>query len=72
MNELVNWTNLVHKNIVRVYYYNIFPVPYIEMELCDCSLADIKKPVGPDHAIRLISWIANGLIYAHSREKRSP
>jgi hypothetical protein len=26
----------------------------IEMELCDCSLADIKKPVGPDHAVRLV------------------
>jgi serine/threonine protein kinase len=67
INELANWTNLIHKNIVRVYDYNIFPVPYIEMELCDCSLADIKKPVDPDHAVSLISGIADGLIHAHSR-----
>ena len=65
--EIENWTKLNHGNIVRVYDYNILPIPYFEMELCDCSLADIKKPIEPEKAAWLIFNIAEGLKYAHSK-----
>ena len=66
--ELENWTKLDHKNIVKIYDYNILPIPYFEMELCDYSLADLKKPLDPERAGWLIFNIAEGLKYAHSKK----
>jgi hypothetical protein len=43
--ELKNWTKLDHANIVKVYEFNILPVAFFEMELCNGSLADVKKPI---------------------------
>lgn len=63
--ELQNWTRLKHSNIVRVYDYNILPIPYIEMELCDSSLADIDKPMDVREAAYIIFNMADGLKYAH-------
>ena len=65
--ELQNWTSLVHENIVRVNDYNIMPLPYFELELCDGTLADLKKPVSPDHAAWLLFNVCEGLKYAHAR-----
>ena len=65
--ELTNWTKLEHPNIVEVHDYNILPIPYFEMELCDFSLADIKKPVEPEKAAWLVFNICEGLKYTHSR-----
>jgi len=62
--ELTNWTRLKHKNIVKIYDYNILPVPYFEMELCDHSLADLEKPLDLEKAGWLIFNIAEGLKYA--------
>ncbi|RZN15015.1 MAG: hypothetical protein EF812_03930 [Methanosarcinales archaeon] len=45
-----NRTKLEHENIVRVYNYNVLLLPYFEMELCDCSLDDIAKPVDTEKA----------------------
>jgi len=66
LREIENWTKLEHPNIVKVYDYNILPIPYVEMELCDCSLADLQKPVNAEKATWLIFNIAEGLKYAHS------
>ncbi len=65
--ELQNWTSLVHDNIVRVNDYNIMPLPYFELELCDGTLAELEKPVPPEHAAWLIFNICEGLKYAHAR-----
>ncbi|NLZ31207.1 MAG: serine/threonine protein kinase [Methanomicrobiales archaeon] len=65
--ELQNWTTLVHENIVRVNDYNIMPFPYFELELCDGTLAELEKPVPPEHAAWLIFNICEGLKYAHAR-----
>ena len=65
--ELQNWTKLKHGNIVAIYDYNILPIPYFEMELCDCSLADISKPMEVKEAAYIIFNVADGLRYAHSQ-----
>ncbi|MCX6689795.1 MAG: serine/threonine-protein kinase [Methanoregula sp.] len=65
--ELQNWTHLDHENIVRIYDYNVIPVPYFEMELCDNSLAETKLPIAPANAAWLLFQICEGLKYAHSR-----
>ncbi|MEX2690134.1 MAG: protein kinase, partial [Candidatus Njordarchaeum guaymaensis] len=43
----------------------IFPVPYLEMEYCDKSLADIEFSV--EDALNIAIQIAEGLKYAHSK-----
>jgi serine/threonine protein kinase len=59
--EIANWDRLKHLNVVELYDYNIHPYPYAEMELCDCSLADVKL----DH-LELAVTLARVLDYAHS------
>lgn len=68
MRELKNWVGLKHKNIVEVFNYNILPVPYLEMELCDFCLANIKKPLEIQTAIKYILGISDGLKYAHTKK----
>ncbi len=65
--EMQNWTKLDHANIVRVFDYNIMPMPYFEMELCDGSLAEIPKPVETEEAAWLIFNVCEGLKYTHKR-----
>ena len=65
--ELTNWTRLEHENIVKVFDYNILPIPFFEMELCDQSLADLPKPVDPEKAAWIIFNVAEGLKYAHKQ-----
>jgi len=57
--------SLDHSNIVKIFSYNILPVPYIEMELCDSCLEDIEKPLQLNLAMYYIHEIAEGLHYAH-------
>ena len=65
LRELKNWVSFSHNNIVKVYEYNILPVPYLEMEWCDSCLDDIEKPVQLNLALYYIHEIAEGLHYAH-------
>jgi hypothetical protein len=65
--ELQNWTSLIHENIVRVNDYNIMPIPYFELELCDGTLATLERPVPPAHAAWLLFNVCEGLKYAHAR-----
>jgi len=65
--ELQNWTKLDHPNIVRVFDYNIMPLPYFEMELCDGSLAEAKIPMDCEEAAWFVFHICEGLKYAHAR-----
>ncbi|MGI5998341.1 MAG: serine/threonine-protein kinase [Lutispora sp.] len=67
LNEIQNWTTLDHENIVKVYDYNIMPVPYFEMELCEASLADADRPMVCDEAAWILFNICEGLKYAHAR-----
>lgn len=65
--ELTVWEGLHHKNIVELYVANIFPLPFIEMEYVESSLADQQFPIDQDRAIRILYGIAQGLRYAHER-----
>lgn len=65
--ELHIWQGLHHKNIVEIYAANVFPLPYIEMEYVDSSLANLKFPLDADRAVKIITGVAEGLRYAHDR-----
>ena len=65
LRELKNWVSFDHPNIVKIYSYNILPVPYIEMEWCDSCLEDVEKPIQLNLAMYYIHGIAQGLDYAH-------
>ncbi|WP_367270972.1 protein kinase [Thermococcus sp.] len=70
LREIENWTKLKHPNIVRVYDYNILPVPFFEMEYCEDSLENLLRRRGylpPMEAARIVFDIAEGLKYAHSK-----
>jgi eukaryotic-like serine/threonine-protein kinase len=63
--ELHIWQGLHHTNIVEVYAANVFPMPYIEMEYIESSLAARKFPLDYDQAIQIFTGVAEGLRYAH-------
>jgi hypothetical protein len=65
--ELHVWQSLHHKNIVEIYAANIFPVPYIEMEYVESSLASIKFPLDKQKAVTIVRGVAEGLLYAHEQ-----
>ena len=67
LREIENWTKLKHPNIVRVYDYNILPIPFFEMEYCESSLEKLPKPMDVREAALLIFNAAEGLKYAHSK-----
>jgi serine/threonine protein kinase len=66
--EMQNWTKFSHPNIVKIYDYNIMPLPYFEEELCDSSLDKIKKPLDCAKAAWIIFNVCEGLKYAHARQ----
>jgi serine/threonine protein kinase/CBS domain-containing protein len=66
--EMQSWTRLSHPNIVKLYDFNIMPVPYFEMELCDTSLDKIPKPQDPAKAGWILFLICDGLKYTHSNK----
>ncbi|ADI31614.1 serine/threonine protein kinase [Staphylothermus hellenicus] len=63
--ELEAWKRLRHRNIIKLYDYNILPIPYLEMEYADRSLEDLEKPMDVGEAARIILEVAEGLKYAH-------
>jgi serine/threonine protein kinase/tetratricopeptide (TPR) repeat protein len=68
LNEFINWTRLKHPNIVKVHNdYNICPLPYVEMELCDCDLLQYVRNKNPsaEEVCQLMLDILEGLKYAH-------
>jgi hypothetical protein len=67
LRELNNWISLKHNNIVKIYHYNILPVPYIEMEWCESCLNNIEKPIQLNLALYYIHGVAEGLQYAHQK-----
>ena len=64
--EITAWEDLHHENIVKIHEVNILPVPFVEMEYIERSLADLKKPMYPDEAATIVRGIALGLGYAHA------
>lgn len=67
LREISIWQGLAHPNIVRVYAVNVLPVPYVETEYLERTLADLETPLDPARAIELVRGIAAGLAYAHAR-----
>jgi len=63
--ELHIWQGLHHRNIVEIYAANVFPMPYIEMEYVESSLASMTFPIDSARAVKIIGGIAEGLRYAH-------
>ncbi|ACS33481.1 serine/threonine protein kinase [Thermococcus gammatolerans] len=68
LREVAVWSGLKHRNIVELYDANIVPVPYLEMEYCEGSLAGLKKPLHWEKVAEIAFGICDGLKYAHSRE----
>jgi eukaryotic-like serine/threonine-protein kinase len=64
--EMQNWTKLSHPNIVRLYDFNIMPLPYFEEELCDSALSDQEKPLKSEEAAWILFNICEGLKFAHA------
>ncbi|WP_237266244.1 serine/threonine-protein kinase [Thermococcus cleftensis] len=67
LHEVAVWSGLRHRNIVQLYEANIVPVPYIEMEYCEGSLGNIKKPLSPERVAEIAFDVCEGLKYAHER-----
>jgi len=65
--ELHIWQGLHHTNIVEMYAANVFPMPYIEMEYVESSLAVMKFPLDTMRAVKIITGVAEGLRYAHEQ-----
>ena len=66
--EITNWLHLKHPNIVELYDVNVIPVPYLEMEYCESSLARLQKPLPVDEASLIGFNIAEALKYAHGKK----
>ncbi|WP_297523534.1 protein kinase, partial [Thermococcus sp.] len=65
--EISNWLHLKHPNIVELYDVNVIPIPYLEMEYCEGSLARLGKPMDVERASQIVFNIAEGLKYAHAK-----
>jgi hypothetical protein len=66
--EMQNWTKLTHPNIVKLYDFNIMPMPYFEEELCDSALSDQSKPIENEEAAWILFNICEGLKFAHGQK----
>jgi serine/threonine protein kinase len=67
--EMGNWQRLKHGNIIELYEFATVPVPFLEMELGEESLKQIKKPLQPEETARLIFEAGRGLEYAHRQSR---
>ena len=67
LQEISVWKELDHPNIVKVSAVNILPVPFIEMEFLDHSLADLKVPLSFEKTLQVMYGIISALAYAHRR-----
>lgn len=67
LREMLAWQNLSHPRIVTIYEIAVLPVPLIEMEYLERSLAELPKPVSVPVAVPIIRGVAEGLAYAHHR-----
>lgn len=70
MTEAANWSVLQHNNIVKLLNYNIFPIPYLESELCESTLEleMNQSNIGVERAIDIVRQVARGIAYAHQRK----
>jgi len=68
--EAANSSVLHHENIVRLFDYNIIPVPYLALELCDGSVGRQMSgaPVTVARGIEIMKQVALGLSYAHKQK----
>ena len=66
--EMQNWTKLSHPNIVRLYDFNIMPMPFFEEELCESALSDQTKPIESEEAAWILFNICEGLKFAHKQK----
>jgi len=67
LHEVSIWSGLKHRNIVELYDANIVPVPYLEMEYCEGSLAKLETPLHWEKVAEIAFEICEGLKYAHRK-----
>jgi len=68
LNEANIWSQLDHRNIVKLYNYNIVPFPYLELEWIEGgSLDQVPKPLSLSDAAAMVLGISEGLRHAHSK-----
>ncbi|MBN1431427.1 MAG: protein kinase, partial [Methanomicrobiaceae archaeon] len=65
--EMRVWENLEHPNIVKLYSFNILPVPFVEMEYIPKSLSGFSLPLSQNGVLRIVRDISLGLSYAHKQ-----
>lgn len=61
------WSGLDHPNIAKLFSAGADPIPYVEFEYCEKTLADLPKPMSVDDAAKCVFEIAAGLAYAHQK-----
>ncbi len=62
-----DWGKLDRPNIAKLLSAGADPVPHIELEYRENTLANLPKPVSVDDAARYVFEAASGLAYAHER-----
>lgn len=65
--EMRVWENLDHPNIVKLYSFNILPVPFVEMEYISRSLSELSLPMQQEGVLKIVRDICRGISYAHSK-----
>ena len=65
LREAEIWSKLNHKNIVRVFEFDVKPLPYIVMEYCETSLREKIRELDISKALDIALKIAEALEYAH-------
>lgn len=69
LTEAENWSILQQDNIVRLFNYNIFPIPYLESELCEGSL-ELEmnhSNISVERAVDIMRQVVRGIAYAHQQ-----
>jgi serine/threonine protein kinase len=67
LKEIENWQRLEHDNVTRLLDFNILPVVYLEMELCQHNLGELTKPLMVEKAACIALEVARGLEHAHRK-----
>jgi eukaryotic-like serine/threonine-protein kinase len=57
--EAAHWSTLKHENIVHLYDFNTYPVPYLEAALCDGQLGGARLEV--PRAVSVVLDVARGI-----------
>jgi serine/threonine protein kinase len=66
IDEIANWRDLEHKNIVKIFDYSANPA-HIVMEFFPKSLSQFELPMPTNEALKIILKVIDALSYAHKK-----